>query len=83
VYNGFIATEIETMNERIDQLVKFAAHRILREGDWSLSQQEVERFAELTIQCVLYDVKQEIQKAYSASVADAVIAPVLQAYGVR
>jgi hypothetical protein len=83
VYNGFIATEAEPMNERIDQLVKFAAHRILHEGDWSLSQQEVERFAELTIQCVLYDVKQEIQKAYSASVADAVIAPVLQAYGVK
>jgi hypothetical protein len=83
VYNGFIATEAESMNERIDQLVKFAAHRILREGDWSLSQQEVERFAELTIQCVLYDVKQEIQKEYNSSVADTIIAPVLQAYGVK
>jgi len=71
------------MNERIDRLVKFAAHRILREGDWSLSQQEVERFAEIAIQCVLYDVKQEIKKAYNASVADAIIAPVLQAYGVK
>jgi len=71
------------MNERIDQLVKFAAHRILGEGDWSLNQQEVVRFAEITIQCVLYDVKQEIQKAYNARVADIIIAPVLQAYGVK
>ena len=74
------------MNERILELARQAANGMLSydaEGDWSLSQQEVERFAEITIQCVLYDVKQEIQKAYSASVADTIIAPVLQAYGVK
>lgn len=74
------------MNERIEQLARLATNNMLSydaEGEWRLSQKEAEKFAELIIQCVLYDMKQQIQKAYSASVADAVIAPVLQAYGVK